>query len=138
MIDPQTNKKAIFCLDYDGTCTVFSGWKGATICPDPPVDGLFPFLEAALQEFEINIFSTRSHQGGGVEAMRNWFFKHELSWRHWPRPEDGLIGTAITAKLHFPSYKPPAFVSIDDRGWQFTGAWPSIEAMKAFKTWQGK
>ena len=137
MIDKQTEKKAVLSIDYDGTCTQYSGWKGALVLPDPPVPGLFEFLEVAVEEFEVHIFSARSHENGAVEAMRNWFFKHEIEWR-WPSPEDGCLGIAITAKLRFPNYKPPAFLSIDDRGWNFSGTWPTIEAMKAFKTWQGK
>ena len=58
--------KPILCLDFDGVCHSYvSGWKGADIISDPPVEGLFEFLREAGKHFSIHIYSSRSHQEGG-------------------------------------------------------------------------
>ena len=66
--------KPILCLDFDGVCHSYtSGWQGADNIPDPPVEGLFEFLIEAHQHFSIHIYSSRSHQEGGIIAMNKWF-----------------------------------------------------------------
>ena len=116
--------KPILCLDFDGVCHSYtSGWKGATVIPDPPVPGLYEFLLAAQEYFHIHIFSSRSHQSGGIEAMQLWFLQH--------MPKD-IPGVPL---LHFPTEKPPAFLTLDDRGIQFTGVWPPIPDLLHFKPW---
>jgi hypothetical protein len=37
--------------------------------------------------------------------------------------------------LSFPLEKPPAFLTIDDRALLFTGTWPDVGKLKAFKPW---
>ncbi len=120
--------KPILCLDFDGVChTYTSGWKGADVIPDPPVAGLFSFLEKASKEFSIHIFSSRSHQEGGIEAMKGWFYK----WFEWQYG----AGRIPSFELHFPTEKPPAKVTIDDRGILFTGVFPTVESLLDFKPW---
>lgn len=117
--------KPILCLDFDGVCHSYtSGWRGTTEIPDPPVDGLWEFLNAALDAFDVQIFSTRSHQPGGRRAMEEWFFRHTPNeYTHLP------------AMLSYPLEKPPAMVTLDDRAITFTGTWPSIESLANFKPW---
>ena len=111
----------ILCLDFDGVCHSYtSGWKGADVIPDDPVPGLFEFIREADKHFEIAIFSSRSTQAGGIEAMYGWFEKH---------------CPGITGCLSFPTEKPPAFVGIDDRVITFEGKWPSIDFLRNFQTW---
>lgn len=118
----------ILCLDFDGVChSYISGWKGVDVIPDPPVDGLWEFLDEASNHFEIHIFSSRTHQDGGMEAMWDWFKSHV--------PENMYH---VVAGLRFPREKPSAMVTLDDRGILFTGVWPSIETLKAFKPWNKK
>ena len=51
-------RKPILCLDFDGVChSYISGWQGAGVIPDPPVDGMWEFLETAIGVFEVDIFS---------------------------------------------------------------------------------
>ena len=113
--------KPILCLDFDGVCHSYtSGWQGPTVINDPPVDGLAEFLAEAQKEFDIAIYSSRSCQGG-IPAMYEWFKKYTTD--------------SIANKLTFPQEKPPAFITIDDRALTFTGVWPSLETLKAFKPW---
>jgi hypothetical protein len=114
--------KPILSIDFDGVCHSYTTkWQGAAIIPDPPVDGLDVFLMRAVEHFEVNIFSTRSHQEGGKEAMIAWFYRYV----HKPTVD----------KLKFPLTKPPAAVGIDDRVLTFEGVWPSMETLVNFKPW---
>jgi len=129
--------KPILCLDFDGVChSYISGWQGLTNIPDPPVAGLFPFILQAEQHFEIHIFSSRSRFDGGIEAMREWFYKH---WAEYcdsiydKEPDDCY--DLILSILHFPDHKPPAKVSLDDRAILFVGEWPSVDELASFKSW---
>lgn len=119
-----TGRKPILSLDFDGVCHSYtSGWKGAAVIPDEPVPGIFEFIKAADEHFEIAIFSSRSNQAGGVDAMYGWFEQH---------------CPGITGCLTFPLEKPPAFIGIDDRVLTFNGQWPEIAALKNFQPWNKK
>ena len=123
-------KKPILCLDFDGVCHSYSsGWQGADVIPDPHVPGLFEFLEQACKVFEVQIFSSRSGQPGGKDAMALWFVEERRRWR-----ESGGQGSE-TLEISFPDEKPPAFVTIDDRAVTFTGEWPPVEMLANFKPW---
>jgi len=126
-------KKPILCLDFDGVIHSYaSGWKGADVIPDPPVYGAIKFICDASDHFDVQIFSSRSHQPGGIEAMQKWLIK----W--FEKENDGVpvnLKAVITGMVSFPTSKPPAMVSIDDRGLTFTGEWPEIDDLLAFKPW---
>ncbi len=118
--------KPILCLDFDGVIHSYSsGWKGADVIPDPPVAGAAAFMENALGHFRVCVFSSRSHQPGGVKAMQDWILKWMPSEivPHWAHG------------LEWPSEKPAAMVTIDDRALTFDGTWPRIEDLKAFQPW---
>lgn len=123
----MTNEKTAFrqtlCLDFDGVLHSYtSRWAGAEVIPDPPVDGALAFLTAAVERFRVAVFSARSHQPGGIDAMRAWFAAHGLA------PD-------VVAVLEFPSHKPQAIVYVDDRAVCFDGTWPSLDTLAAFKPW---
>lgn len=125
--------KPILCLDFDGVLHSYtSGWKGADRIPDKPVPGAFDFLGKAVFEFEVHIFSSRSNQPGGIDAMKEWLAKW-WSINDQEPPVD--YRSLVESCLHFPTQKPPAMVTIDDRAITFTGEWPSMDALKAFKPW---
>lgn len=127
----------ILCIDFDGVLHSYtSGWKGPTIIPDPPVPGAIAFLYEAIQHFEVHIFSSRSHQEGGIEAMQDWLAEWEAAWiaaeKSRGRPQ---MRTSLLLNIKWPTEKPSAHVTIDDRAITFTGEWPSMEALRAFKPW---
>lgn len=129
--------KPILVLDFDGVCHSYaSGWKGADVIPDDHVPGLFEFLEAVAPYFDIQVFSSRSHQPGGIEAMQEWLFEHYYKWLRANCGDD--VKTLGMVEVTFPKVKPNAFISIDDRGITFTGEWPSVESLLAFKPWHKK
>jgi hypothetical protein len=123
-----TMNKQILCLDFDGVIHSYtSGWKGADIIPDPPVPGAMDFIREALKYFRVAIFSSRSNQPGGLDAMKDYIaVNSELGFRD---PIEGL---------EWPLEKPAAFVTIDDRAITFDGTWPSIDALRNFKPWNKK
>lgn len=115
--------KPILCLDFDGVIHSYSsGWKGAEVIPDPPVPGAIEFLRAALDHFDVHIYSSRSGQPGGINAMQDWLLTHSDDHR--------LVGA-----IGWPDCKPAAFLSIDDRALTFDGTWPAIDKLKEFKPW---
>jgi hypothetical protein len=121
-----TKRKPILVLDFDGVCHSYtSGWKGADVIPDPPVPGMWEALAEYVTYFEVNVLSSRTHQPGGMQAMREWFINNARN--------NG--DRAAFMQLLFPTDKPPAVVTIDDRGITFTGEWPSLESLKNFRPW---
>jgi hypothetical protein len=122
--------KPILCVDFDGVLHSYSsGWKGADVIPDPPVEGAVAFLLGALRVFDVVIHSSRSHEPGGRSAMRAWLRGH--SGAAWYETPDG----PGTESVRFVAEKPPAMVTLDDRAITFDGTWPDIEMLRAFKPW---
>lgn len=114
--------KPILCLDFDGVLHSYtSGWKGADVIPDPPVEGAREFLLQALAHFQVAIFSSRSNQPGGRAAMEAWM--------------QDQFGMALTDNVSFPMEKPPAMVSLDDRCLCFEGVWPDMDTLVSFQPW---
>jgi len=110
-------------VDFDGVLHSYtSGWKGATVIADPPVEGAIAWLGAAVERFHVAILSARSREKGGIEAMREWLQREGLD-------------VGVLSKLSFPRSKIPAHVYIDDRGWRFDGAFPSLDEVDAFEPW---
>lgn len=122
--------KPNLCLDFDGVIHSYkSGWKGAGVIPDPPVPGAMEFIVAAIEHFEVDIFSSRSADPIGRRAM--WSYIKQ----HLEEAIGEIEASRIISMIDFPFDKPAAFVSIDDRAITFEGKWPDIEALKAFKPW---
>ncbi len=122
--------KKVLCLDFDGVIHAYSsGWQGATTIPDPPVPGALEFLRAAVETFDVAVFSSRSHQPGGIAAMQTWL----AEWAARELPPGTSLG--FLEQLAWPLEKPLAFVTLDDRALTFTGEWPSLAALQAFQPW---
>lgn len=131
--------KPILCLDFDGVVHLYSsGWQGAATITDGPVPGVFDFIEKAMEHFTVAVFSSRSHQEGGIYAMKTWLL---LLWGLdlLERGESDYAARAVTLsrEIQWPIEKPPAFLSIDDRAVCFGGLWSAYnpaELLK-FKPW---
>lgn len=117
--------KPILCLDFDGVLHSYtSGWKGADNIPDEPVPGGAEFIRAALNYFEVQVYSSRSGQAGGINAMQTWMIERM-----------GLGSNLVLEGIGWPDEKPAAMVTIDDRALTFDGTWPSIASLKGFQPW---
>lgn len=124
--------KPILCLDFDGVIHSYaSGWKGADVIPDPPVDGAMKFIWDATEHFRVAIYSSRSGQAGGVSAMRAWLYHNFMAYwgTHATQADDRF------SEIEWPQEKPSAMVTLDDRALTFEGTWPAIEALKDFQPW---
>lgn len=123
--------KPILCLDFDGVIHSYtSGWQGAANITDPPVDGAMLWIERAVERFRVHVYSSRSHQAGGIDAMRGWLHMHlalEL--------EDYARAKQVLNQIEWPQEKPPALVTIDDRAITFDGTWPSLDDIASFTPW---
>ena len=133
-----TPYKPILCLDFDGVIHSYvSGWKGAATIPDPPVDGAMAFIERAMNHFRVAIFSSRSNQEGGLQAMKDYMLGNMGLYlaATYGQPEAVGAIAMVNDFLEWPTEKPAAFVTIDDRALTFDGTWPDVAALKEFKPW---
>jgi hypothetical protein len=113
-----TGSRPILCLDFDGVLHWYRhGFIAPDVIDDEPVPGAVDFVRRAEQYFKIVVFSSRSHQPGGIEAMRAWMRQHGF-------PE-----------VDFVTEKPSAFLTIDDRALTFTGEWFDPAKLRQFKPW---
>jgi hypothetical protein len=114
-------RKATICIDFDGVIHSYtSGWVDIATIPDPPVKGAFDAIYEYMKHFVVCIYSSRSVEPAGILAMEKWFANH---------------GFKEVDKLYFPDKKPPAFITLDDRGITFTGTFPTVDEIKNFKPW---
>jgi hypothetical protein len=122
-------RRPILCLDFDGVIHSYSsGWQGAGVANDPPVPGAIEFMQHALQFFRVAIFSSRSNQQGGIECMATYIAHAAMS------PED-KDPPAWQDQIEYPTEKPPAFLTLDDRAITFDGIWPDPKSLLEFKPW---
>jgi hypothetical protein len=127
---PYPTGKPILLVDFDGVIHSYtSGWKGAGTVSDPPTPGAFAFLLRAAQDFDVQIYSSRSKEPAGIEAMKAWFAVWDkiLAQSVYYLIKDNVI--------KFPVEKPAAFLTLDDRCICFTGQWPDMADMLNFKPW---
>jgi hypothetical protein len=139
-MDDTTERRPILCLDFDGVLHSYvQAWQGAAVIPDLPVPGAMRFLRVAVDHFEVSIFSARSGQEGGVEAMRSWIRHHQFHDLVDPPYVSAEVAESraqhLVEQLGFPTSKPPAFVTLDDRAIQFSGTFPPIAELQAFRPW---
>lgn len=119
--------KPILCVDFDGVIHDYkNGWQGGKIYGNL-THGFFEWLAKALPLFRVVVYSSRSKDSGGVEAMHDWLLK-----------QNG--GKELPEGLEFTHEKPAAFLTIDDRALTFHGDWVEFEPEKLldFKPWMMK
>lgn len=125
-------RKPILCLDFDGVIHGYqSGWQGADVVPDPAVPGAVEAIVRLSEHFKIAIYSSRSGQPMGIDAMSFWL---KLQFYREMEPGDA---DPILAAIEWSREKPPALLTIDDRALTFSGNWAEYRAddLLAFKPW---
>lgn len=123
--------KPVLCVDFDGVIHSYSsGWKGADVVSDDAVPGAMQWLRSALERFTVCIYSSRTSQPGGITAMRQAIGRWSVDQRSSDHEDLSWLG-----ELQFPEQKPAAFLTLDDRAVCFTGTWPSVDDLAAFKPW---
>lgn len=128
--------KPILCLDFDGVIHSYtSGWKGADVILDLPVSGSVAFICSALPYFTVAIYSSRSGQSGGIDAMQRWLSNAMHAAGMYPE-----TAAQVLEQIEWPTEKPPAMLTIDDRAICFNGQWADydpVELLK-FQPWNKK
>lgn len=130
----------ILCVDFDGVLHSYtSGWKGEDVVSDPPVPGAMLWLIIASTHFQVHIFSSRSYRPEGIAAMKaaikRWLLANSPETGH-PYMTDA--NEFVDTVLQWPTSKPAAFLTLDDRAIQFTGTFPRPDELVNFKTWMQK
>lgn len=124
------------CVDFDGVIHDYAGgWKGPNLVAGGPVPGACQWLAEMVMHYRVCIYSSRSSQPGGrslmAEAIRRWMERSpEL-----PEKEREHIARRTCEVLEYPTEKPPAYLTIDDRAFLFEGTFPSLEYIRTFKPW---
>lgn len=117
--------KKTVVFDFDGVIHSYtSGWKGATVIPDPPVEGIGDALkEIKGAGYEVVIVSTRCSTQDGVDAINLWLYQNGLA-----QYVDSVC-----------KEKPPAIVYIDDRAICFDGHPENLlRRIDMFRPWYHK
>lgn len=112
----------LVAIDFDGVLHLDQGaWQGAEHIPGPMVPGAAEFLRALWRAGHTPVVHTcRAREAAGAQAVAAWL-EREL----------GCEPPEVTAE------KPLARIYIDDRGYRFEGAFPSIDEVELFaeRTW---
>lgn len=107
-------------FDFDGVIHSYtSGWQGADVIPDPPVEGIRDAIhEIRRAGYEVVILSSRCHQKGGMDAIRNWLRKYDIT-----------VDEVVRDKV-------PALLQVDDRCICFDGN-PAklLKKIEQFQPW---
>lgn len=141
--------KPILLLDFDGVIHSYSsGWRGSRNIPDEPVPGALEFIDSAQKHFQVCIYSSRSRQFLGKRAMKRWLKTHLENYVLSKNPEfielDPLndsyamyerVVSTILSLIKFPTKKPAAFLTIDDRAICFDGNFRDPKELLKFKPW---
>lgn len=115
----------IICVDFDGVLHHYrTGWQGVDKITDTPVPGAIPFLIDLVSDprFTCCIYSSRSKEEEGILAMRQWLLEYGLP-------------PSVLREIQFPTQKPAAYMTIDDRAICFEGNFPTLEDLDAFQPW---
>jgi hypothetical protein len=111
-------------IDFDGVISDFTGNRPFDNL-NPPVTGAIEAIRS-YQDAGLNvvIYTTRAGSLKEVNYISQWLRLYGLENRR-------------IEKIDITNKKPPAIVYLDDRGWLFTGSFPTADEIKAFKTWKG-
>lgn len=116
--------KPTIAVDFDGVINSYTSGFHEHHIPDPPVPGALEFL-AQLQGagYHVAVFSTRANNVHAIRLIRQYLERHLADEN---RTRKVLVQLDI-GKLVVTNTKPKAKLYIDDRGYRFTGAFPSMK-----------
>lgn len=101
-------------VDFDGVIHSYaSGWQGADVIPDPPVDGAIAWLNELAVVADVVILTTRAETDEGRRAVMEWLMFHG-------------VDVELEHPLAVTNVKVPATVYLDDRAIRFRGVFPPI------------
>lgn len=127
--------KPILCLDFDGVIHSYErGWQGGDIYGSV-TPGFFEWVLEAQEYFRLVIYSSRSKEPAGLQAMQRWIENENINWLI--RMNDPGKANYEGFTFEYASEKPPAFLTIDDRALTFDGSWGALDPrlLLQFKPW---
>ena len=126
----MTQQKKTLCVDFDGVLHSYtSGWQGPGVVADGPVPGAIEWLSWLTECYEVCVYSSRSKVTEGQRAMADAIFR-------WASDIlDKCHAIRLVNKLQFPTQKPAAWLTIDDRCICFEGKFPTLEEIDGFVPW---
>lgn len=97
-------RKETVVFDFDGVIHSYKSlWQGATVIPDPPVEGIREAIADVRELYNVVVVSTRCIVPEGKKAVEDYL-------RHFDIEVDAVLAE-----------KPPAIAYIDDRAICFDG-----------------
>lgn len=88
---------------------------------------------------EEDFYLIRGPEPTSSESWEQWRRFMEISEFHpGMDPWDVAVSDwadSILRRIMWPWFKPPAFISIDDRAVTFKGTWPTLTELQSFKSW---
>src|ERR1700704_1735511 len=99
-------------VDFDGVLNSYTTKMGLDkqhLLPDPPVPGALDWVNEMVQHYNVVVFTCRAQFSYGVIAVKKWLDRH------------GFPPLEVTGE------KPIAMLYLDDRGYLFTGIFPSLD-----------
>ena len=107
-------------FDFDGVISSYkSGWHGADVIVDPPVDGIKEQIDILRESgYKVVVVSSRCRSVKGKNAIFDYLFANHIK-------VDEISDT-----------KPPAIAYVDDRAICFNGKSEGLaEQVMRFKNW---
>jgi hypothetical protein len=143
----KAKRRLLIAIDFDGVLHHYRAptpaWDAAII-HDGPTPGAMEWLRWLISDgrFNVAVFSSRNGQKGGIEAMQaalwDWVVEDLLTRAVTSDTyEAATAATEFVAKIAFPTDKPAAFLTIDDRALTFDGDFSDLgpDALASFQPW---
>lgn len=133
--------KPILCVDFDGVIHEYrTKWTDAKTISDGPTKGALAWLWKATQWWDVRVYSSRSKDPEGRDAMLEWMIKHSIEEFGVDHPMSRFRKAESSYPITFAHEKPAAFLTIDDRAVCFHGNWDAIDPQEllTFKPWNKK
>jgi len=127
------NKQKIV-VGFDGVLTNKAGYSFHNKVEAGLVEGAIDFLINASMPYDVYIYSVRSAYPSGIEAMQNWLYEECKKHSFFAKNKQAAL-PFVYLTLKWPTAKPQALISIDDKAYQFTGIFPNVADLRHFKPW---
>jgi hypothetical protein len=135
--------KRVLSIDIDGTAySYLEGYKGDTHIEGPPNPGFTEIMAQYVKQFTVVLISSRFNsvrtRRPAMQAVTDWLRHHEIPgseivyhWNDWHDWSNAFDEECIILCAS----RPPSLRTIDDRGYHFTGTWPTVQELTNFKVW---
>lgn len=120
----------LIAVDFDGVLHDYDGYWRPSLITGKAIPGSMEFLYEVYctSNYDLAVTSARSRFFFGRRAMKKWLFLN--LYRVY-----GAVAYSILDWIQLPKHKPGAIVYIDDRAICFTGTFPEIKTIRAFRPW---